>query len=68
MQFGRRPQTQQDDALRGQDHEVQILPEGHRNGVHQKEDGGSVQHASPADCGGAGTPRSAGRQHPPPTH
>lgn len=42
MQFGWRPQTQQDHALCGQDHQIQILPEGHRNRVHQKEDGGSL--------------------------
>lgn len=66
--LGRRPQTQQDYALRGQDRQVQILPESHRDGVHQKEDGGGVQHSPAAHRGAAGAPGNTGCQHPSSTH
>ena len=63
-----RPQAQQDHAFCGQDRQVQVLPEGHGDGVHQEEDGGDVQHAPAAHRGGAGVSRDAGSQHPAAAH
>lgn len=66
--MGRRPQTEQDHAHRGQDRQVQVLPESHRDRVHQKEDGGGVQHSSAAHCGAAGAPWNSSSQHPSSAH
>ena len=63
-----RPPAQQDHALCGQDRQVQVLPEGHGDRVHQEEDWGDVQHAPAAHCGGAGVSWDAGRQHPSAPH
>lgn len=58
-----RPQAQQDHALCGQDRQVQVLPEGYRDRVHQEEDGGGGQHASATHRGGAGVSRDSCCQH-----
>lgn len=68
IQFGWRTQAEQDHALRGQDRQIQIFSEGHRDGVYQKEDGRSVQYPPSTHCGAAGTPRNAGCQHSASTH
>lgn len=62
LQDGGWEDWKEDFEICGQNHEIQILPEGSREWVHKKEVWGDVQHASAAHCGGARAVRDPGHQ------
>lgn len=62
LQDGGWEDGKEDFEICGQNHKIQIFPEGSREWVHKKEVRRDVQHASAAHCGGARAVRDPGHQ------